>query len=69
AAASKKQTDALKKVMDQIRREQELAKVIKKEKVQAGYEYLQDLHKNGDQQLYEAATHYLTDGDIVLRGI
>ncbi len=55
--------------MDQIRREQELAKVIKKEKVQAGYEYLQDLHKNGDQQLYEAATHYLTDGDIVLRGI
>jgi hypothetical protein len=69
AAASKKQTDALKKVMDQIRREQDLAKVIKKEKVQAGYEYLQELHKNGDQQLYEAATDYLTDGDIVLRGI
>ncbi|MGD9397576.1 MAG: vWA domain-containing protein [Candidatus Thorarchaeota archaeon] len=69
AAASKKQTDALKKVMDQIRREQELAKVIKKEKVQAGYEYLQELHKNGDQQLYKAATDYLTDGDIVLRGI
>jgi hypothetical protein len=68
-ATSQKQTDALKKVMDQIRREQELAKVIKKEKVQAGYEYLQDLHKNGDQQLYEAATDYLTDGDIVLRGI
>ena len=69
AETSKKQTDALKKVMDQIRREQELAKVIKKEKVQAGYEYLQELHKNGDQQLYEAATNYLTDGDIVLRGI
>jgi hypothetical protein len=69
AETSKKQTDALQKVMDQIRREQELAKVIKKEKVQAGYEYLQELHKNGDQQLYEAATNYLTDGDIVLRGI
>ncbi len=67
--ASKKQRDALEKVMDQIRREQELAKVIKKEKVQAGYDYLQELHKNGDQQLYEAATDYLTDGDIVLRGI
>ena len=66
---SKKQKDALEKVMDQIRREQELAKVIKKEKVQAGYDYLQELHKNGDQQLYEAATDYLTDGDIVLRGI
>ena len=68
-AASKKQTDALQKVMDQIRREQELAKVIKKDKVQAGYDYLQELQKNGDQQLYEAATNYLTDGDIVLRGI
>jgi hypothetical protein len=68
-ASIKKQTDALQKVMDQIRREQELAKVIKKDKVQAGYEYLQELHRNGDQQLYEAATDYLTDGDIVLRGI
>ncbi|MFW9805358.1 MAG: hypothetical protein ACFFFK_01355, partial [Candidatus Thorarchaeota archaeon] len=68
-AATKKQSDALQKVMDQIRREQELAKVIKKEKVQAGYDYLQELQKNGDQQLYEAATNYLTDGDIVLRGI
>lgn len=67
--ATKKQKDALRKVLDQIRREQELAKVIKRDKVQAGYEYLQDLHKNGDQQLYEAATDYLTDGDIVLRGI
>ena len=38
ADASKKQKDALEKVMDQIRREQELAKVIKKEKVKAGYE-------------------------------
>jgi len=68
-AATKKQSDALEKVMEQIRREQELAKVIKKEKVQAGYDYLQELHRNGDQQLYEAATDYLTDGDIVLRGI
>jgi hypothetical protein len=67
--ATKKQSDALQKVMDQIRREQELAKVIKKDKVQAGYDYLQELHKNGDRQLYEAATDYLTDGDIVLRGI
>jgi len=68
-AASQKQKDALQKVMDQIRREQELAKVIKKDKVQAGYDYLQELQKNGDQQMYEAATDYLTDGDIVLRGI
>ena len=67
--ATKKQSDALQKVMDQIRREQELAKVIKKDKVQAGYDYLQELHRNGDPQLYEAATDYLTDGDIVLRGI
>ncbi|MHA2380712.1 MAG: hypothetical protein ACXADS_15660, partial [Candidatus Thorarchaeota archaeon] len=69
AAATKQQTDALKAVMDQIRREQELAKVIKKDKVKAGYEYLQDLQQNGDAQLYQAATDYLTDGDIVLRGI
>ena len=69
AAAAKKQTDALKAVMDQIRREQELAKVIKKDKVKAGYDYLQDLQQNGDAQLYQAARDYLTDGDIVLRGI
>ncbi len=69
AAAMEKQKDALQKVMDQIRREQELAKVIQKDKVKAGYDYLQNLHKNGDQQLYEAATDYLKDGDIVLRGI
>ncbi len=69
AAASQKQSEALQKVVDQIRREQELAKIIQQEKVQAGYDYLQDLHKNGDPQLYEAATDYLTDGDIVLRGI
>ncbi|MFW9981785.1 MAG: hypothetical protein ACFFE3_07705, partial [Candidatus Thorarchaeota archaeon] len=69
AAASKQNTDALKAVMDQIRREQELAKIIKKDKVQAGYDYLQDLQQNGDHQLYQAATNYLTDGDIVLRGI
>ncbi|MHA1949521.1 MAG: hypothetical protein ACXAAO_04665 [Candidatus Thorarchaeota archaeon] len=69
AAASKQKSAALEAVMDQIRREQELAKVIKKDKVQAGYDFLQDLQQNGDSQLYEAATEYLTDGDIVLRGI
>jgi hypothetical protein len=68
-ASTQKQKDALDKVMDQIRREQELAKIIKKEKVQAGYDYLQELNRNGDQQLFEAATDYLTEGDIVLRGI
>ncbi|MFW9787709.1 MAG: vWA domain-containing protein [Candidatus Thorarchaeota archaeon] len=67
--ATEEQNAALKKVMDQIRWEQELRNVIQEDKVKAGYEYLQELHKNGDQQLYEAATDYLTDGDIVLRGI
>ncbi|NHJ15263.1 MAG: hypothetical protein EAX95_16400, partial [Candidatus Thorarchaeota archaeon] len=69
SAAMEKQKDALQKVMDQIRREQELGKVIQEDKVKAGYDYLQNLHKNGDTQLYEAATDYLKDGDIVLRGI
>jgi len=69
SAAMEKQKDALQKVMDQIRREQELGKVIQEDKVRAGYDYLQNLHKNGDPQLYEAATDYLKDGDIVLRGI
>jgi hypothetical protein len=61
--------DALSKVMEQIRREQELAKVIKKEKVEAGYEYLLKLRKKRDKRLYNAAQDYLTDGEIVLRGI
>ncbi|TFG31579.1 VWA domain-containing protein [Candidatus Thorarchaeota archaeon] len=62
-------TDALAKVMDQIKREQELAKVIKKDKVEAGYEYLLELRKEQDKSLYNASKDYLTDGEIVLRGI
>ncbi len=60
---------ALDAVMDQIRREQELAKVIKKDKVEAGYDYLLELRKKDDKFLYDAAKDYLTDGEIVLRGI
>ncbi|MHA1864682.1 MAG: vWA domain-containing protein, partial [Candidatus Thorarchaeota archaeon] len=56
-------------VMDQIKREQELAKVIKKDKVEAGYEYLLELRKQKDKSLYNASKDYLTDGEIVLRGI
>ena len=69
-------TDALKSVMEQIKREQELAKVIKKDKVEAGYEYLLELRKQEDKSLYEALSfgprtedRYLSDGEIVLRGI
>ncbi|TFH08739.1 MAG: hypothetical protein E4H14_05865, partial [Candidatus Thorarchaeota archaeon] len=62
-------TDALAKVMEQIKREQELAKVIKKDKVEAGYEYLLELRKQEDKSLYNASRDYLTDGEIVLRGI
>jgi hypothetical protein len=61
--------DALAKVMEQIRREQALARIIKKEKVQAGYEYLLRLRRRTDKRLYNAAQDYLSDGEIVLRGI
>ncbi len=62
---------ALQEVMAQIRREQELAKTIKKDKVQAGYDYLQELRKRKDTSLYNAAisSEYLKEGDVVLRGI
>jgi len=69
AKATVVKTDALAKVMDQIKREQELAKVIKKDKVEAGYEYLLELRKQKDKSLYNASKDYLTDGEIVLRGI
>jgi len=62
-------TDALSRVMDQIRREQELAKAIRKDRVEAGYEYLLKLRKKRNKSLYDAARDYLTDGDIVLRGV
>ncbi|MFW9958166.1 MAG: hypothetical protein ACFFCT_08845 [Candidatus Odinarchaeota archaeon] len=68
-AIQKSTSDALSKVMDQIRREQELAKIIKKDKVEVGYEYLLKLRKKRDKRLYNAAHDYLTDGEIVLRGI
>ncbi len=69
AKATVVKTDALAKVMEQIKREQELAKVIKKDKVEAGYEYLLELRKQKDKSLYNASKDYLTDGEIVLRGI
>ncbi len=62
-------THSLSKVMDQIRREQELAKAIRKDEVEAGYEYLLKLRKKRNKSLYNAARDYLTEGDIVLRGI
>ncbi|MGY5875978.1 MAG: hypothetical protein RTU30_09545 [Candidatus Thorarchaeota archaeon] len=64
-----KQNDRLAQVMDQIRREQELAKTIKKDKVEAGYEYLKGLQEREDKTLYNAASDYLNDGDIVLCGL
>lgn len=61
--------DALQEVMAQIRREQELAKTIQKDKVQAGFDYLQELRRREDKSLYNAAMDYLKEGDVVLRGI
>ena len=76
AKATVVKTDQLAKVMEQIKREQELAKVIKKDKVEAGYEYLLKLRKKKDKSLYDALQYgpktenrYLSDGEIVLRGI
>ena len=61
--------DALQEVMAQIRHEQELAKTIQKDKVQAGFNYLQELRRRQDRSLYNAAMDYLKEGDVVLRGI
>jgi len=66
---SPEQMDALQRVMEQIRKEQELAKTIVKDKVEAGYEYLQSWKDRSDKTLYETARDYLNDGDIVLRGL
>jgi predicted transcriptional regulator len=61
--------DALAAVMEQIKREQDLAKKIDKDKVEAGFEYLQDLRKRKDTSLYDASMNYLNEGDVVLRGL
>ncbi len=61
--------DKMAELIAQIKREQRLREVIKKERVQAGYEYLQDLKQRGPSELYDASREYLSDGDIVLRGI
>ncbi|MHA2385902.1 MAG: hypothetical protein ACXAEE_06800, partial [Candidatus Thorarchaeota archaeon] len=61
--------DALAAVMEQIKREQDLAKKIDKDKVEAGFEYLQDLRKRKDTALYDASMNYLNEGDVVLRGL
>jgi len=69
ASAVKVEKDALASVMEQIRREQELRKIIKRDKVEVGYEYLKDLRQRSDRTLYDAVRDYLADGDVVLRGI
>jgi len=69
AAARASQDSRVQAVIDQILREQELASKIDKDKVEAGYEYLQKLRSRKDKRLYKAARHYLTEGDIVLRGL
>jgi hypothetical protein len=60
---------AVQQVIDQILREQELASRIDKDKVEAGYDYLQKLRSRKDKRLHNASRDYLTDGDIVLRGL
>ncbi len=62
-------SDPLQAVMAQIRREQELAKTIQKDKVEAGFEYLQKLRTRRSKKLFNASLDYLQEGDIVLRGI
>lgn len=69
AAQQTIQQDRLTEVIAQIKREQALRKIIKKDKVEAGYQYLQELKQRGQSDLYNASQDYLTDGDIVLRGI
>ncbi len=69
AAQQAIQQDRLGEIIAQIKREQSLRKIIKKDKVEAGYQYLQELKQRGQSDLYDASRDYLTDGDIVLRGI
>ena len=64
----KPKTDQLQAVMDQIRKEQRLAKLVKKDAIERGYEYLLDLRKR-KPSIYKQASKYLTDNEIVLRGI
>lgn len=61
--------DPVQEVMAKIKRELELAKTIKKDKVQAGFDYLQELRRREDKSLYDAAMDYLKEGDVVLRGL
>jgi len=65
----KEKRDFLKNIMDQIEREQELAKVIKKDEISQGYEYLRKLRSRTDKRIHEEAMRYITDGEIILRGI
>ncbi|MHA2601463.1 MAG: hypothetical protein AM324_004940 [Candidatus Thorarchaeota archaeon SMTZ1-83] len=67
--ATTSQDSRVQAVIDQILREQELASRIDKDKVEAGYEYLQKLRSRKDKRLYKAARDYLSEGDIVLRGL
>ena len=66
---SQERQSALEEVLDRIKREQELAKTIVKEKVEAGYQYLQDLRSRSDKNLYKSAMDYMNEGDVVLSGL
>ncbi|MFO7836518.1 MAG: hypothetical protein R6V83_07680 [Candidatus Thorarchaeota archaeon] len=62
-------SDSLRDVIKTILREQELSNQIESDKIADGYSYLRELKKSGKNELFDSATDYLTEGDIVLRGI
>ncbi|MBS3794422.1 MAG: VWA domain-containing protein [Candidatus Thorarchaeota archaeon] len=67
--AKKAVTDSLNEVINTILREQELSEKIETEKISDGYNYLRKLKNSDKDDLLNSATDYLTEGDIVLRGI
>lgn len=67
--AKKAVTDSLNQVINSILREQELSEKIETDKIADGYNYLRNLKKADKDDLLNSATDYLTEGDIVLRGI
>ena len=61
--------DPLEAMIAKIRRERELARRVREDAVEAGSEFLEDVLKRKDTPEIEAALQYLSEGDIILKGL
>ncbi len=61
--------DSLESIISSIMWELELARSIDESEIMSAFDYLQELKSRPENDMYEAASQYLRDGDLILKGV